>query len=469
MKKIKKHLEGITKIMDYNDKYFIVYNEKNMLSFVTKDTLEFVHENCWFNSYKNYDDYFILVENMSGLYTLLRKNNLAFLKKGTWYKSWFDFSDNLFRVYRNDGLCTLLQKDNLAFFKKDSWYKCWFDFSDNLFRVYRNDGLCTLIKKSDGNYLFKDKWFSEIINFNQDYYKIYDKSKNCSLISKKTGEIITGVRAKYTDIFFDSGNYFLMANELICPARIYNKTIKPLKNTLWANDYTRIEGDFYLAFDGVKYDVINLKTGKVVFNSLFKRNTISIRKHCENYWLLSFLDGKSTLINKPKDDDENVELSFPITIDGKPLFFYKHKPFNNSNIVLLQDTNYNYHLFKMPSSDKLPIEKLHSDITIESIFYSNDKIAIISDNTGMYNIIRKSDCKLLFNEWFKGVFLYKTYEKNQIIVLNQKINDKYIIISDCGEILLKNIPILNANQIIISKNDIFIYDNNSNLIKINYK
>ena len=469
MKKIKKHLEGITKIMDYNDKYFIVYNEKDMLSFVTKDTLEFVHENCWFNSYKNYDDYFILVENMSGLYTLLRKNNLAFLKKGTWYKSWFDFSDNLFRVYRNDGLCTLLQKDNLAFFKKDSWYKCWFDFSDNLFRVYRNDGLCTLIKKSDGNYLFKDKWFSEIINFNQDYYKIYDKSKNCSLISKKTGEIITGVRAKYTDIFFDSGNYFLMANELICPARIYNKTIKPLKNTLWANDYTRIEGDFYLAFDGVKYDVINLKTGKVVFNSLFKRNTISIRKHCENYWLLSFLDGKSTLINKPKDDDENVELSFPIMIDGKPLFFYKHKPFNNSNIVLLQDTNYNYHLFKMPSSDKLPIEKLHSDITIESIFYSNDKIAIISDNTGMYNIIRKSDCKLLFNEWFKGVFLYKTYEKNQIIVLNQKINDKYIIISDCGEILLKNIPILNANQIIISKNDIFIYDNNSNLIKINYK
>lgn len=73
MKKIKKHLEGITKIMDYNDKYFIVYNEKNMLSFVTKDTLEFVYENCWFNSYKNYDDYFILVENISGLYTLLRK------------------------------------------------------------------------------------------------------------------------------------------------------------------------------------------------------------------------------------------------------------------------------------------------------------------------------------------------------------------------------------------------------------
>ena len=431
MKKIKKHLEGITKIMDYNDKYFIVYNEKNMLSFVTKDTLEFVHENCWFNSYKNYDDSFILVENMSGLYTLLRKDNLAFLKKGAWYKSWFDFSDNLFRVYRNDGLCTL-------------------------------------IKKSDGNYLFKDKWFSEIINFNQDYYKIYDKSKNCSLISKKTGEIITGVRAKYTDIFFDSGNYFLMANELICPARIYNKTIKPLKNTLWANDYTRIEGDFYLAFDGVKYDVINLKTGKVVFNSLFKRNTISIRKHCENYWLLSFLDGKSTLINKPKYDDENVELSFPIMIDGKPLFFYEHKPFNNSNIILLQDTNSNYHLFKMPSSDKLPIEKLHSDITIESIFYSNDKIAIISDNTGMYNIIRKSDCKLLFNEWFKGVFLYKTYEKNQIIVLNQKINDKSTIISGCGNILLKNIEVSNTNQIIISKNNIFIYDNNSNLIKINY-
>lgn len=28
MKKVKKHLEGITKIMDYNDKYFIVCNEK---------------------------------------------------------------------------------------------------------------------------------------------------------------------------------------------------------------------------------------------------------------------------------------------------------------------------------------------------------------------------------------------------------------------------------------------------------
>lgn len=27
MKKVKKHLEGITKIMDYNDKYFIVYND----------------------------------------------------------------------------------------------------------------------------------------------------------------------------------------------------------------------------------------------------------------------------------------------------------------------------------------------------------------------------------------------------------------------------------------------------------
>lgn len=431
MKKVKKHLEGITKIMDYNDKYFIVCNEKNMLSFVTKDTLEFVHENCWFNSYKNYDDYFILVENMSGLYTLLRKNNLAFLKKGTWYKSWFNFSDNLFRVQRNDGLLTL-------------------------------------IKKSDGNYLFEDKWFSKITDFNQDYYKGYDKDKNCFLISKKSDKIITGVKIKYSDIFFDSGNYFLDSNELICPARIYNKAIKPLKNDLWASDYTHIEDDFYLAFDGVKYDVINIKTGKFVFSSLYKNQQIKIHKFDENYWLLSFLYGKTTLINKPKYDDENVELSFPIMIDGKPLFFYEHKPFNNSNIILLQDTNSNYHLFKIPSSDKLPIEKLHSDITIKSILYSNDKIAIISDNTGMYNIIRKSDCKLLFNEWFKGVFLYKTYEKNQIIVLNQKINDKYIIISDCGEILLKNIPILNANQIIMTKNGVIIYDNNSNLIKINY-
>ena len=427
MKKVKKHLEGITKIMDYNDKYFIVCNEKNMLSFVTKDTLEFVHENCWFNSYKNYDDYFILVENISGLYTLLRKNNLAFLKKGTWYKSWFNFSDNLFRVQRSDGLLTL-------------------------------------IKKSDGNYLFEDKWFSKITDFNQDYYKGYDKDKNCFLISKKSGEIITGVKIKYSDIFFDSGNYFLDSNELICPARIYNKAIKPLKNDLWANDYTHIEDDFYLAFDGVKYDVINIKTGKFVFSSLYKHQQIKIHKFDENYWLLSFLYGKTTLINKPKDDDENVELSFPIMIDGKPLFFYEHKPFNNSNIILLQDTNSNYHLFKIPSSDKLPIEKLHSDITIKSILYSNDKIAIISDNTGMYNIIRKSDCKLLFNEWFKEATLY---EKIEMVILKD-INDKSTIISGCGNILLKNIEVSNTNQIIISKNNIFIYDNNSNLIKINY-
>lgn len=427
MKKIKKHLEGITKIMDYNDKYFIVCNEKNMLSFVTKDTLEFVHENCWFNSYKNYDDYFILVENISGLYTLLRKNNLSFLKKGTWYKSWFNFSDNLFRVQRSDGLLTL-------------------------------------IKKSDGNYLFEDKWFSKITNFNQDYYKGYDKDKNCFLISKKSGKIITGVKIKYSDIFFDSGNYFLDSNELICPARIYNKAIKPLKNDLWASDYTHIEDDFYLAFDGVKYDVINIKTGKFVFSSLYKNQQIKIHKFDENYWLLSFLYGKTTLINKPKYDDENVELSFPIMIDGKPLFFYEHKPFNNSNIILLQDTNSNYHLFKIPSSDKLPIEKLHSDITIKSILYSNDKIAIISDNTGMYNIIRKSDCKLLFNEWFKGATLY---EKIEMVILKD-INDKSTIISGCGNILLKNIEVSNTNQIIMSKNNIFIYDNNSNLIKINY-
>lgn len=427
MKKIKKHLEGITKIMDYNDKYFIVCNEKNMLSFVTKDTLEFVHENCWFNSYKNYDDYFILVENISGLYTLLRKNNLSFLKKGTWYKSWFNFSDNLFRVQRNDGLLAL-------------------------------------IKKSDGNYLFEDKWFSKITDFNQDYYKGYDKDKNCFLISKKSGKIITGVKIKYSDIFFDSGNYFLDSNELICPARIYNKAIKPLKNDLWASDYTHIEDDFYLAFDGVKNDVINIKTGKFVFSSLYKHQKIKIHKFDENYWLLSFLYGKTTLINKPKDDDENVELSFPIMIDGKPLFFYEHKPFNNSNIILLQDTNSNYHLFKIPSSDKLPIEKLHSDITIKSILYSNDKIAIISDNTGMYNIIRKSDCKLLFNEWFKGATLY---EKIEMVILKD-INDKSTIISGCGNILLKNIEVSNTNQIIISKNNIFIYDNNSNLIKINY-
>lgn len=427
MKKVKKHLEGITKIMDYNDKYFIVCNEKNMLSFVTKDTLEFVHENCWFNSYKNYDDYFILVENISGLYTLLRKNNLAFLKKGTWYKSWFNFSDNLFRVQRSDGLLTL-------------------------------------IKKSDGNYLFEDKWFSKITDFNQDYYKGYDKDKNCFLISKKSGKIITGVKIKYSDIFFESGNYFLDSNELICPARIYNKAIKPLKNDLWASDYTHIEDDFYLAFDGVKYDVINIKTGKFVFSSLYKHQQIKIHKFDENYWLLSFLYGKTTLINKPKDDDENVELSFPIMIDGKPLFFYEHKPFNNSNIILLQDTNSNYHLFKIPSSDKLPIEKLHSDITIKSILYSNDKIAIISDNTGMYNIIRKSDCKLLFNEWFKGTTLY---EKIEMVILKD-INDKSTIISGCGNILLKNIEVSNTNQIIISKNNIFIYDKNSNLIKINY-
>ena len=47
-------------------------------------------------------------------------------------------------------------------------------------------------------------------------------------------------------------------------------------------------------------------------------------------------------------------------------------------------------------------------------------------------------------------------------------NDKSTIISGCGNILLKNIEFSNTNQIIISKNNIFIYDNNSNLIKINY-
>ena len=390
MKKIKKHLEGITKIMDYNDKYFIVYNEKNMLSFVTKDTLEFVHENCWFNSYKNYDDYFILVENMSGLYTLLRKNNLAFLKKGTWYKSWFNFSDNLFRVQRSDGLLAL-------------------------------------IKKSDGNYLFEDKWFSKITDFNQDYYKGYDKDKNCFLISKKSGKIITGVKIKYSDIFFDSGNYFLDSNELICPARIYNKAIKPLKNDLWANDYTHIEDDFYLAFDGVKYDVINIKTGKFVFSSLYKNKQIKIHKFDENYWLLSFLYGKTTLINKPKYDDENVELSFPIMINDKPLFFYDFKPFNDSDVVILKDINF-YHLFKIPSIGKSPLEELNSDINIKSIFYSNDEIAIISNEKSMYNVIRKSDCKLLFNEWFKGATLY---EKIEMVILKD-INDKSTIISGCG-------------------------------------
>lgn len=426
MKKVKKHLEGITKIMDYNDKYFIVYNEKNMLSFVTKDTLEFVHENCWFNSYKNYDDYFILVENMSGLYTLLRKNNLAFLKKGTWYKSWFNFSDNLFRVQRSDGLLTL-------------------------------------IKKSDGNYLFEDKWFSKITDFNQDYYKGYDKDKNCFLISKKSGKIITGVKIKYSDIFFDSGNYFLDSNELICPARIYNKAIKPLKNDLWANDYTHIEDDFYLAFDGVKNDVINIKTGKFVFSSLYKNKQIKIHKFDENYWLLSFLYGKTTLINKPKYDDENVELSFPIMINDKPLFFYDFKPFNDSDVVILKDINF-YHLFKIPSIGKSPLEELNSDINIKSIFYSNDEIAIISNEKSMYNVIRKSDCKLLFNEWFKGATLY---EKIEMVILKD-INDKSTIISGCGNILLKNIEVSNTNQIIISKNNIFIYDNNSNLIKINF-
>ncbi len=165
----------------------------------------------------------------------------------------------------------------------------------------------------------------------------------------------------------------------------YNKAIKPLKNDLWANDYTHIEDDFYLAFDGVKYDVINIKTGKFVFSSLYKHQQIKIHKFGENYWLLSFLYGKTTLINKPKYDDENIELSFPIMINGKPLFFYDFKPFNDSDVVILKD-----------------------------------------------------------------------------------INDKSTIISGCGNILLKNIEVSNTNQIIISKNNIFIYDNNSNLIKINY-
>ena len=82
----------------------------------------------------------------------------------------------------------------------------------------------------------------------------------------------------------------------------------------------------------------------------------------------------------------------------------------------------------------------------------------------MYNVIRKSDCKLLFNEWFKEATLY---EKIEMVILKD-IDDKSTIISGCGNILLKNIEVSNTNQIIISKNNIFIYDNNSNLIKINY-
>lgn len=40
MKKVKKHLEGITKIMDYSDKYFIVY--KNKSDFVTPPLTTFL-------------------------------------------------------------------------------------------------------------------------------------------------------------------------------------------------------------------------------------------------------------------------------------------------------------------------------------------------------------------------------------------------------------------------------------------
>ena len=83
------------------------------------------------------------------------------------------------------------------------------------------------------------------------------------------------------------------------------------------------------------------------------------------------------------------------------------------------------------------------------------------------------DCSLAVNaridktKWItQGWYVFASGEEAPIIL--KDINDKSTIISGCGNILLKNIEVSNTNQIIMSKNNIFIYDNNSNLIKINY-
>ena len=90
--KIKKTVEGITKILDF-----------------------------YFNSSK------MKVLGKNGLCTLLNYEDLSFVYPDKWFKDWYEFDEDYYLVEREDVIKTLIWRKDGTFVNENLWFKNWFN------------------------------------------------------------------------------------------------------------------------------------------------------------------------------------------------------------------------------------------------------------------------------------------------------------------------------------------------------
>lgn len=278
---IAKEIKGVSKLEDYNDNYFIVYNDKGLFSFVAKKNFSFVHKNKWFKSLENFfDGTYILVQNEQGLYSLLNEYDLSF------------FNENL-------------------------WFTNWNTFDNEFFIVDNEDGLSTLIRMSDADYLVKSIWFKKWEKYDFQSFKAYDIKGKAFLIKKESGQI--------------------------CPISKKNDQVATIAPPF--NNFYRIDGPFYAVFKKDHFNVKSMISGTFVFSkNSCKEIKFGFHKFDKKYWIASLSENTLTLIEQPNCKDVNQNVKFPITKNGKPLLFKSCTSFNDDTLLIkcLDDYYYFY-------------------------------------------------------------------------------------------------------------------------------
>ncbi len=405
----------ITKIKKFNDNFFIAYDNNDLFTFLSKETLNPVYKDFQFKSYKIIKAG-VLVENMDNLWSLLDKDSLLFKYENAWYSSWHDFNYYSF-IVRN--------KENLS----------------------------SLIQKSNGKPIFDNKWFSFWYDLNDDYFSVSDIHGNYFLISKETGDVISMQDEKCKKISYYNGVYFIeVENNLFFPALIINSEIKPLNKNICAEEEIKhIEDVFYsFRFHG-SYTILNVETGQFAFDPKYCHDIkYGFEKFDKDYYKVYITSHIYTLVKKPGKSDIMIKPTF-LQKSERIFLSNEIRSFGQNAFILKDFFDDSYHFIT-----KANIENRLQNVKISNILPLNEDFALVNDKDGKKNLIKYSDCNIVLKNWYSVIDQYKLSSGMFIYLVQQPNDENCTILKKDGESITEILKVQRSNMILDLAKDCII-------------
>lgn len=413
------HLEQVTSIKEFDDKYLKVYRSDGLCTLFDTKTLKYAFEK-WFKDIFDFSDDYYLVQREDELQNLIKKSDGEFVNEELWYEKWdierftsiYLYPDYLFAVYKQNK-CTLLRK-NLTFVCKDKWATSWNWFEGNLL-MRRDDKHSTIVSIKDGSYMYDNIWFASWENFSSNYYLVETSKRLKTLISKKDGSFA------YNDLFayeiYNFGDKFLTFKNKKYGTFLYSKDLKEVNGTKFKykssspydiRDIILLEIYKSDKIMLAKYDE-NTEEYKFISNCVFKSNFTFVCKEFYRCEYVSFTKVNELTCTVVRDNGAKVVLDSIAKIE----------PYEYSNSLYLVTREDGKKTMFNGNTDSY----VNKDAWFVYFTEIGDypEVFLVTREDGLKTIVNKSDLSYVFDDrWFEK--WDNAYPKYYLVSNGDKIN-----------------------------------------------